>query len=80
MFDGSVPWSLGVGGGERSWRALGAPKRLWPGGFVVIDGVFVVAVGVSAEEGGEWPRGGGGAWCGCAAGRAFGIFRRCKCG
>ena len=58
MFDGSVTWSLGVGGGERSWRALGAPKRLWPGGFVVIDGVFVVAVGVSAEEGGEWPRGG----------------------
>ena len=60
MFDGSVPWSLGVGGGERSWRAFGAPKRLWPGGFVVIDGVFVVAVGVSAQEGGEWPRGGGG--------------------
>ena len=51
MFDGSVPWCLGVGGGERSWRALGAPKRLWPDGFVVIDGVFVVAVGVSAEEG-----------------------------
>ena len=45
MFDGSVPWSLGVGGGERSWRALGAPKRLWPGGLVVIDGVIVVAVG-----------------------------------
>ena len=49
MFDGSVSWSLGVGGGE----------RLWPGGFVVSDGVFVVAVGVSADEGGEWPRGGG---------------------
>ena len=48
MFDGSVSWSLGVGGGEQSWRALGAPKRLWPGGFVVIDGVFEVAVGVSA--------------------------------
>ena len=60
MFDGSVSWSVGVGGGERSWRALGAPKRLWPDGFVVIVGVFVVAVGVSAEEGGEWPRGGGG--------------------
>ena len=60
MFDGSVPWSVGVGGGERSWRALGAPKGLWPDGFVVIDGVFVHAVGVSAEEGGEWPRGGGG--------------------
>ena len=60
MFDGSVPWSLGVGGGERFWRALGAPKRFWPGGFVVIDGVFVVAVGGIAEEGGEWPRGGGG--------------------
>ena len=60
MFDGSVPWSVGVGGGERSWRALGAPKRLWSDGFLVIDGVFVVAVGVSAEEGGEWPRGGGG--------------------
>ena len=59
MFDGSVPWSVGVGGGERSWRALAAPKRLWPDGFVVIDGVFVVAVGVSAEGGGEWPRGGG---------------------
>ena len=59
MFDGSVLWSLGVGGGERSWRALGAPKRLWLDEFVVIDGVFVVAVGVSAEEGGEWPRGGG---------------------
>ena len=60
MFDGSVSWSVGVGGGERSWRAFGAPKRLWPDGFVVIVGVFVVAVGVSAEEGGEWPRGGGG--------------------
>ena len=60
MFDGSVFWSVGVGGGERSGRALGAPKRLWPDGFVVIVGVFVVAVGVSAEEGGEWPRGGGG--------------------
>ena len=60
MFDGSVPWSLGVGGGERSWRPLGAPKRLWPDGFVVTDGVFVVAAGVSAEEGEEWPRGGGG--------------------
>ena len=63
MFDGSVSWSVGVGGGERSWRALGAPKRLWPDGFVVIVGVFVVAVGVSAEEGGEWPRGGGGGRC-----------------
>ena len=60
MFDGSVPWSVGVRGGERSWRALGAPKRLWSDGFVAIDGVFVVAVGVTAEEGGEWPRGGGG--------------------
>ena len=80
MFDGSVPWSVGVGGGERSWRALGAPKRLWSDGFVVIDGVFVVAVGVSAEEGGEWPRGGGGAWCGCAAGRAFGVFWRAASG
>ena len=60
MFDGSVSWSVGVGGGERSWRVFGAPKRLWPDGFVVIVGVFVVAVGVSAEEGGEWPRGGGG--------------------
>ena len=59
MFDGSVPWSVGVGGGERCWRALGAPKGLWSDGFVVIDGVFVVAVGVSAEEGGEWPRWGG---------------------
>ena len=59
MFDGSVPWSVGVGGGGRSWRALGAPKRLWSDGFVVIDGFFVVAVGVSAEEGGEWPWGGG---------------------
>ena len=39
---------------------LGAPKRLWPDGFVMIDGVLVVAVGVSAEEGGEWLRGGGG--------------------
>ena len=75
MFDGSVPWSVGVGGGERSWRALGAPKRLWSDGFVVIDGVYVVAVGVSAEAGGEWPRGGG-AWCGFAAGRAFGFFWR----
>ena len=79
MFDGSVSWSLGVGGGGQSWRALGAPKRLWPGWFVVIDGVFVEAVGVSAEEGGEWP-GGGGAWCRCAAGQAFGIFRRAACG
>ena len=69
MFDGSVPWSVGVGGAERSWRALGAPNRLWS------DGVFVVAVGVSAEEGGEGPRGGG-AWCGCAAGRAFAVFWR----
>ena len=51
MFDGSVPWSVGVGEGEWSWRALGAPKRLWSDGFVVTDGVFVVAVGVSAEEG-----------------------------
>ena len=49
-----------MGGEERSWRALGAPKQLWSDGFVVIDGVFVVAVGVSAEEGGEWPGGGGG--------------------
>ena len=54
-----------MGGGERSWRALGAPKRLWSDGFVVIDGVFLVAVGMSAEEGGEWPRGGGG--CGADA-------------
>ena len=60
MFDGSVSWSLGVRGREQSWRALGAPKRLWPGGFVVNDDVFVEAVGVSAEEGGEWPGGGGG--------------------
>ena len=59
MSDSSVPWSVGVGEGEWSWRALGAPKRLWSDGFVVIDRVFVVAVGVSAEEGGEWPRGGG---------------------
>ena len=59
MFDGTVTWSVGAGGGERSWRAWGAPKRLWSDEFVVIDGVFVVAVGVSAEEGGEWPRGGG---------------------
>ena len=59
MFDGSVPWSVGVGEGEWSWRALGAPKRLSSDGFVMIDGVFVVAVGVSVEEGGEWPRGGG---------------------
>ena len=58
MFDGSVPWSVGVGEGEWSWHALGAPKRLWSDGFVMIDGVFVVAVGVSAEEGGELPRGG----------------------
>ena len=64
MFDGSVPWSAGVGGGERSWRALGAPKRLWSDGFVVIDGVFVVAVGVSAEGGWEWPKGGGAGWVG----------------
>ena len=60
MFDSSVPWSVGVGEGEWSWGALGAPKRLWSDGFVMIVGVFVVAVGVSAEEGGEWPRGGGG--------------------
>ena len=60
MFDGSVPWSVGVGGGERSWIAFGAPKRLWSDGFVVIDGVFVVAVGVGAEEGGERLRKGGG--------------------
>ena len=70
MFDGSVPWSVGVGEGEWSKRALGAPRRLWSDEFVVIDGVFVVAVGVSAEKCGEWPRGGG-AWRGCAAGRAF---------
>ena len=75
MFDGSVPWSVGEREGERSWRALGAPKRLWSDGFVMINGVFVVAVGVSAEEGEEWPRGGG-AWCGCAAGRAFEVFWR----
>ena len=74
MFDGGVPWSVGVGEGEWSWRAFGAPKRLWSDGFLMIDGVFVVAVGVSAEEGGEWPRGGG-PWCGCAAGWAFGIFQ-----
>ena len=80
MFDGSVPWSVGVGEGEWSWRALGAPKRLWCDGFVMIDCVFVVAVGMSAEEGGEWPRGGGGAWCGCAAGWAFGVFRRATSG
>ena len=73
MFDGSVPWSVGLGEGESSWRALEAPKQLWSDGFVVNDGVFVVAVGVSAEEGGEWPRGGV-AWCGCANGRAFGIY------
>ena len=60
MFDGSVSWSVGVKEGRWSWRALGAPKRLWSDGFVMIDGVFVVAVGVSAEESGEWPRGGGG--------------------
>ena len=59
MFGGSVPWSVGVGEGEWSWRALGAPKGLWSDGFVMIDAVFVVADGVSAEEGGEWPRGGG---------------------
>ena len=59
MFDGSVPWSVGEREGEQSWRALGTPKRLWSDGFVVIDGVFVVAVGVSAEEGEEWPRWGG---------------------
>ena len=47
-----------MGEGERSWRASGAPKRLWSDGFVVIDGVLVETVGVSAEEGGEWPRGG----------------------
>ena len=79
MFDGSVSWSLGVGGREQSWRALGAPKRLWPGGFVVNDDVFVEAVGVSAEEGGGLAEGGG-AWCRCAAGRAFVIFRRAACG
>ena len=77
MFDGSMPWSVGVREGEWSWRALGAPKQLWSDGFVMNNGSFVVAVGVSAEEGGEWPRGGGGgAWCGCAAGWAFGVFRR----
>ena len=59
MFDGSVPWSVGKGEREWAWRALGAPKRLRSDGFVMIDGAFVVAVGVSAEEGGEWPRGGG---------------------
>ena len=59
MFDGSVPCSVGVGERQWSWRASGAPKRLWSDGFVMIDGVFVVAVGVSAEEGGELPRGGG---------------------
>ena len=60
MFDDSPPWSVQVGEGEWSWRALGAPKRWWSDGFVMIDGVFVVAVGVSAEEGGEWPTRGGG--------------------
>ena len=80
MFDGSVPWSVGVGEGEWSWHALGAPKRLWSDGLVVIDGVFVVAVGVSAEEGGEGPKGGGGAWCGCVAGWAFGVFSRAMSG
>ena len=60
MVDGSVPWSVGAGGVERSWRAWGAPKRLWSDWFVVNDGVFVAAVGVSAEEGGEWLRGRGG--------------------
>ena len=59
MFDGSVPWSMGVGEGEWSWRALGAPKRLWSDGFVMNDGIFLVAVGMSAEEGGEWLRGRG---------------------
>ena len=59
MFDGSMPWTGGVGEGEWSWRALGVPKRLSSDGFVMIDGVWVVAVGTSAEEGGEWPRGGG---------------------
>ena len=80
MFDGSLPWSVGVGEGEWSWPALGAPKRLWSDGFVMIDGVFVVAVGVSAEEGGELPGGGGGAWCGFAAGWAFGVFWRATSG
>ena len=65
MFDRSVPWSVGVGEEEWSWRALGAPKRLWSDGFVVINGVFVVAVGASAEEGGEWATGVGG--CGADA-------------
>ena len=60
MFDGSMPESVGVGEGEWSWRALGAPKRLWSDWFVMIDGVFVVAVGVSAGKGGEWPRRGRG--------------------
>ena len=59
MFDGIVPWRVGVGEGEWSRRALGAPKRLWYDGFVMIGGVFVAAVGVSAGEGGEWPGGGG---------------------
>ena len=59
MFDGGLPWRLELGEGERSWSALGAPKRLWSDGFVVIDGVPVVTLGVSAEKGGEWPRGGG---------------------
>ena len=59
MFDGSAPWSVGQREGERSWRALGAPKRFWSDRFVVIDGVSVMAVGVSAEEGEEWPRGQG---------------------
>ena len=35
MFDGSLPWSVGVGEGEWSWRALGAPKRLSSDGFVM---------------------------------------------
>ena len=60
MFDGILLWSVGPEGRERSWRTLGAPKRLWSDGFVVMDGVLVVAVCLSAEEGGEWPRGGGG--------------------
>ena len=79
MLDGSVLWSVGVGEGERSWRALGAPMQLWSDGFVVIDGVFGVAVGVSAEEGGGWPRGGGGVarmrgWT------SFGVFWRAASG
>ena len=41
MFDGGVSWSVGVGGGEQTWRALGAPKRLWPDVFVVIEKFIV---------------------------------------